>query len=287
MRMTTYAVTGATGKLGRLVLDELLEKTDAANVVALARDPTALQAYDQLGVQVRKADYDDADSLKAALQGVDRVLLISGNAVGQRERQHGNVIEAAKEVGVSYLAYTSVLNAQGSKLALAGEHVLTEKLLEKSGLNYDVLRMPWYSENYTGALAPSIEHGAIYGATGEGRLSTATRADLAGGAVGALLNSSGGKTYEFAGDESWTMEEFAAEVSRQAGKPVKYVNQSESDYAKTLEGAGLPPPVASLLASTSYLAGFGELYSDSKDLSTLSGRHTTPIRETIARALEG
>jgi NAD(P)H dehydrogenase (quinone) len=285
--MTTYAVTGATGKLGRLVLDELLEKADPAHVVALARDPTALQAYDQLGVQVRKADYEDAASLKAALQGVDRVLLISGNAVGQRERQHGNVIEAAKEAGVSYFAYTSVLNAQGSKLALAGEHVLTEKLLEKSGLNYDVLRMPWYSENYTGALAPSIEHGAIYGATGEGRLSTATRADLAGGAVGALLNSPGGKTYEFAGDESWTMEEFAAEVSRQAGKPVKYVNQPESDYAKTLEGAGLPPPVASLLASTSYLAGFGELYSDSKDLSTLSGRPTTPIRETIAQALEG
>jgi NAD(P)H dehydrogenase (quinone) len=285
--MTTYAVTGATGKLGRLVLDELLEKADAANVVALARDPTALQAYDQLGVQVRKADYDDPESLKAALQGVDRVLLISGNAVGQRERQHGNLIDAAKEAGVSYLAYTSVLNAQGSKLALAGEHVLTEKLLEKSGLTYDVLRMPWYSENYTGALAPSIEHGAIYGATGEGRLSTATRADLAGGAVGALLNSPGGKTYELAGDESWTMDEFAGEVSRQAGKPVKYVNQSESDYAKTLEGAGLPPPVASLLASTSYLAGFGELYSDSKDLSTLSGRPTTPIRETIAQALKG
>jgi NAD(P)H dehydrogenase (quinone) len=285
--MTTYAVTGATGKLGRLVLDELLTKTDAANVVAFARDPTALQAYDQLGVQVRQADYDDPASLDAAFAGVDRVLLISGNAVGQRERQHGAVIAAAERAGVSYLAYTSVLNAQGSKLALAAEHVLTEKLLEKSGLNYDVLRMPWYSENYTGALAPSIEHGAIYGATGEGRLSTATRADLAGGAVGALLNSPGGKTYELAGDQSWTMDEFAAEVGRQAGKPVQYVNQSEADYAKTLESVGLPPPVATLLSSTSYLAGFGELYSESKDLSTLSGRPTTPISETIAAALKG
>ena len=156
--MTTYAVTGATGKLGRLVLDELLEQTDATNIVALARDPSALQAYDQKGVQVRKADYDDPASLTAALQGVDRVLLISGNAVGQRERQHGAIIDAAKQAGVSYLAYTSVLNAQGSKLALAGEHVLTEKLLEKSSLNYDVLRMPWYSENYTGALGPAVEH---------------------------------------------------------------------------------------------------------------------------------
>lgn len=285
--MTTYAVTGASGQLGRLVLDELLKQAGAANVVALARDPTVLQKYDQLGVQVRRADYDDPASLKAALQGIDRVLLISGNAVGQRERQHGNVIEAAKEAGVSYLAYTSVMNAQGSKLALAGEHALTEKLLEKSGLNYDVLRMPWYSENYTGALAPAIEHGAIYGAAGEGRLSTASRADLAAGAVGALLRSPGGKVYEFAGDQSWSMTEFAAEVSRQAGKPVQYVNQSEGEYAKTLEGAGLPPPVAALIASTSYLAGFGELYSESKDLSTLSGRPTTPISETIAAALKG
>jgi NAD(P)H dehydrogenase (quinone) len=180
-----------------------------------------------------------------------------------------------------------VLNAQASKLMLAPEHVATEKLLEKSGLNHDVLRMPWYSENYTGALGPAIEHGAIYGATGEGKLATASRADLAAAAVGALIRSPGGRTYELAGDHPWTMHEFADEVSRQSGKPVKYVNQSESDYKSTLEGAGLPPPVATLLASTSYLAGHGELYSDSKDLSELAGRPSTPIKDTIAAALKG
>jgi NAD(P)H dehydrogenase (quinone) len=285
--MTKYAVTGASGKLGRLVLDELLQHANPSDIVALARDPAALQAYDQKGIEVRRADYDDPASLKAAFSGVDRVLLISGNAVGERERQHGAAIEAAKAAGVSYLAYTSILNAQASKLALAGEHALTEKLLEKSGLNYDLLRMPWYSENYTGALTPSIEHGAIYGATGDGKLSTASRKDLAAAAVGALLKSPGGKTYELAGDHPWTMQEFAEEVSRQAGKPVQYVNQSESDYAKTLESVGLPPPVAGMLASTSYLAGHGELYSESKDLSTLAGRQSTPIGETIAEALKG
>jgi len=176
--MTTYAVTGATGKLGRLVLDELLQKTDAKNVVALARDPAKLSDYAAKGVQVRQADYDDADSLEAAFRGVDRVLLISGNAVGQRERQHGNAIEAAKAAGVKYLAYTSVLNAQNSKLLMAPEHKLTENLLAKSGLTYDLLRMPWYSENYTGALGPAIEHGAIYGAAGEGKLATATHTPL-------------------------------------------------------------------------------------------------------------
>ncbi|MEO6152909.1 MAG: SDR family oxidoreductase [Croceibacterium sp.] len=285
--MTTYAVTGATGKLGRLVLDELLSKTDPANIVALARDPTALQAYEQKGVQVRRADYDDPASLEAALGGVDRVLLISGNAVGQRERQHGAIVAAAKKAGASYLAYTSILNAQASKLVLAPEHVATEKLLEGSGLNHDVLRMPWYSENYVGALQPAIEHGAIYGATGDGQLSTASRGDLAAAAVGALISSPGGKTYELAGNHPWTMSQFADEVSRQAGKPVKYVNQSEQDYAKTLEGAGLPPPIAGMLASTSYLAGHGELYSESQDLSQLAGRPSTPIQETIRHALQG
>jgi len=283
--MTTYAVTGATGKLGRLVLDEMLQKVSPGDIVALARDPAALSEYAMKGVQVRQADYDDPASLEAALAGVDRVLLISGNAVGQRGRQHGNVIEAAKKAGLSYLAYTSILNARNSKLALAPEHKETEEILEKAGLNHDVLRMPWYSDNYVGGLAPAIEQGTIYGAAGEGRLSTASRADLAAGAAAALVGGKGGDIYELAGDESWTMDQFAAEVSKHAGKPVKYVNQSEADFAKTLEGAGLPPPIAALLASTSYLAGHGELYNDQRQLSKLSGRPTTPIGESIRQAL--
>jgi len=283
--MTTYAVTGATGKLGRLVLDEMLQKVSPGDIVALARDPGALSDYAMKGVQVRQADYDDPASLDTALEGVDRVLLISGNAVGQRGRQHGNVIEAAKKNGLRYLAYTSILNARNSKLALAPEHKETEEILEKSGLNHDVLRMPWYSDNYVGGLAPAIEHGTIYGAAGEGRLSTASRADLAAGAAAALVDGKGGDIYELAGDESWSMDEFAAEVSKHSGKPVKYVNQSEADFTKTLEGAGLPPPIAALLASTSYLAGHGELYNDQRQLSKLSGRPTTPIGESIRQAL--
>nr|WP_166180626.1 SDR family oxidoreductase [Altererythrobacter segetis] len=283
--MTTYAVTGATGKLGRLVLDEMLEKVSPGDIVALARDPAALSDYAMKGVQVRQADYDDPASLDAALKGVDRVLLISGNAVGQRGRQHGNVIEAAKKNGVSYLAYTSILNARNSRLALAPEHKETEEILEKAGINHDVLRMPWYSDNYVGGLAPAIEQGAIYGAAGNGRFSTASRADLAAGAAAALVNGQGGDIYELAGDQSWTMDDFAAEVSKHSGKPVKYVNQSEADFAKTLEGAGLPPPIAAMLASTSYLAGHGELYNDERQLSRLSGRPTTPIGESIRQAL--
>jgi len=284
--MTTYAVTGATGKLGRLVLDELLQQTQPGDIVALARDPSALSDYAAKGVQVRKADYDDADSLKAALQGVDRELLISGNAAGQRERQHGAVIEAAKAAGVSYIAYTSILKGDRSRLALAPEHVATEKLLKDSGLTYDVLRNGWYSENYTMGLGPSLESGKIFGAVGNGKLSTATRADFAAGAAAALLRGKGGDVYELAGDESWTMQDFAAEVSRQSGKAVAYIDQSEAEYARVLEGAGLPPPIAAMLASTSALSGEGELYDDSKSLSRLSGRPTTPIADTIKAALQ-
>ncbi len=283
--MTTYAVTGASGKLGRLVLDELLQKVAPGDIVALARDPAKLSDYAAKGVQVRQATYDDAASLDAALAGVDRVLLISGNEVGQRPRQHGNVIDAAKRAGASYLAYTSILKGDQSRLALAPEHVATEKLLAESGLTYDVLRNGWYSENYTMGLAPSLVSGKIFGAVGEGRISSATRADFAAGAAAALVNGKGGDVYELAGDEAWSMREFAQEVSRQAGKPVEYINQSEADYAKTLEGAGLPPPIAGMLASTSALSGEGELEYHGGDLSKLSGRPTTPISQTIAQAL--
>lgn len=283
--MTIYAVTGATGKLGRLVLDEMLEAVEPENLVALARDPAALSDYAARGVDVRQASYDETASLDTALDGVDRLLLISGNEVGQRERQHGNVIEAAKKAGVKYIAYTSILDAQDSKLAMAPEHKATENLLAKSGLTYDVLRCSWYSENYTGSLAQQVEAGVIYGASGEGRLSTATRADLAAGIAAALHRSSGGHIYELAGDESWTMAEFAAEVGKAAGKPVEFVNQSQGDYAKTLEEGGLPPPVAAMLAETSALSGEGALENDERQLSKLSGRPTTPIAETIRQAL--
>ncbi|WP_126173129.1 SDR family oxidoreductase [Altericroceibacterium xinjiangense] len=283
--MTTYAVTGASGKLGQHVLDELLERVDAKDIVAIVRDPAKLSDYSGKGIDVRQGDYDDPASLGAALEGVDRLLLISGNAVGERERQHGNVIQAAKKAGVSYLAYTSILHADRSRLALAPEHVATEKLLEGSGLSYDLLRNGWYSENYTGSLQTSIEQGVILGASGEGRISTATRRDLAAGAAAALVNGKGGDTYELAGDTGFTMGEFADEVSSRAGKPVEFRNLSEDEYAKVLEGVGLPAPIAAMLASTSALSGEGELEENGRDLSRLSGRPTTPISETIAQAL--
>lgn len=284
--MTTYAVTGATGQLGRLTLDALLQKVDASQVVALARDPAKLADYAGRGVDVRQADYDAPDGLPEALAGVDRLLLISGSALGERPRQHKNVIDAAKAAGVGYIAYTSILKADNTPIKLGDEHKATEATLKDSGISYDLLRNGWYNENYTGNLAGQVEAGVITGAAGQGRVSSASRADLAAGAAAVLVDGKGGDIYELAGDESWSMDEFAAEVSRQAGKEVRYQDMTEADYAKSLEAVGLPDFVARIVANSNAAVAQGALEHDEKTLSGLTGQPTTPIGETIAQALK-
>lgn len=285
--MTTYGVTAASSQLGVLVLDELLTKVAPGDIVATTRDPAKLASYAAKGVAVRLADYDDPASLATALAGVDRLLFISGNEVGRRETQHGNVIDVAKQAGVSYVAYTSVLNGEASRLPVAPEHVATERLLAESGLDYDLLRHGWYSENYTAALAHQVESGEVVDATGDGRISAATRADFAAGDVAALLRGSGGTVYELAGDEAFTMADFARILSEVSGKPVSFRNLSPADYARVLEQSGVPGPFATMLADSSAGAAAGELENHSGDLSRLAGRPTTPIRETIRQALGG
>lgn len=284
--MTTYAVTGASGQLGKLVLDELLQKVDAGDVVAIVRDPSKIADYAARGVQVRQGDYDDPASLESALAGVDRLLLISGNALGERPRQHKNVADAAKKAGVGYIAYTSILRADDTPIKLGEEHRATEATLAESGLSYDLIRNGWYNENYVGNLPAQVEAGVITGAAQQGRVSSAARADYAAGAAEVLVNGKGGEIYELAGDESWSMEEFAAEVSRQSGKQVKYQDMSEEDYAKSLEAVGLPDYVARIVANSNASVALGALENDGRTLSGLTGRKTTPISETIAKALQ-
>lgn len=284
--MTTYGVTGASGQLGRLALDELLGKVEPSQVVALVRDPAKLADYAARGVDVRQADYDAPEGLAEALRGVDRLLLISGSALGERPRQHGNVIAAAKQAGVGYIAYTSILQADSTPIKLGEEHKATEASLKAGGIPYDLLRNGWYNENYVGNLAAQVEAGVITGAAAQGRVSSASRADLAAGAAEVLVNGKGGDIYELAGDESWSMDEFAAEVSRQSGKQVRYQDMSEADYAKSLEAVGLPDFVARIVANSNASTAQGALEHDSRTLSGLIGRPTTPIGETIAQALK-
>lgn len=279
--MTIIAVTGATGQLGRLVIEQLKTRVTASQAVAaLARDPA--KAAD-LGVEVRAADYDRPETLGAALAGVDVLLLISSSEVGKRVPQHRNVIEAAKAAGVERIVYTSVLRADSSPLALSQDHLATEIMLEESGLSHTLLRNGWYLENYAGAIAGALHTGAFVGAAGDGRISAAARADYAEAAAIALTdNAHAGKVYELAGDDSFSLAQLAAEVSRQTGRTLPYNDLPEGDYAKILEGLGLPAPVAAIIAQSDAGASRGGLFDDGRQLSALIGHPTTTLSAFVA-----
>lgn len=281
------AITGATGQLGRLVIQFLLKKVPAGEIVAAVRQPSRAADLAALGVQVREADYTKPASLEAAFKGVDKVLLISSSEVGQRLAQHKNVIDAAKRAGVSLLAYTSILHADSSPLALAEEHKATEAYLQASGVAHVLLRNGWYTENYLASVTPALQHGAFIGSAGEGRVASAARADYAEAAAVVLTTpAQAGKVYELAGDTAYTLTELAAELSRQSGKTVPYVNLPEAEYAKALEGAGLPGPFAAILADSDVGASKGGLYDESHQLGTLIGRPTTSLATLMKVALQ-
>lgn len=276
-------VTGATGQLGGLVVEKLKEKGLASSVVALVRNPEKAAA---LGVEAREFDYNSPAKLVDALKGIEKLILISGNELGKRAEQHANVIEAAKKAGVKWVVYTSLLQADTSSLSLAPEHYATEKALQASGLTYTILRNGWYTENYTGSVAGAVAAGAFIGSAGEGKISSAARADFADAAV-AVVTGTGheNKVYELAGDESYTLAELAAEISKQTGKAIPYNNLPETDYANILKSFGLPELFAEAIASWDTGASKGDLFNESRQLSKLIGKPTTPMAETVKAAL--
>jgi NAD(P)H dehydrogenase (quinone) len=279
------AITGATGQLGRLVVSKLKEKVSADRIVALVR---SVEKATNLGVEAREADYDHPQTLGPALKGVDTLLLISGSEVGKRTTQHKNVIEAAKQAGVKWIVYTSLLRADTSSLGLAGEHLATEAALKESGIPYTVLRNGWYNENYAGSIQGALAGGALIGSAGEGKIASATRADYAEAAVAVLTSEGhGGKTYELAGDEPYTLSDLAAEISRQTGKNIPYTNLSPSDYAASLTSMGVPEGFVQMLAGIDVSTSKGDLYDGSRQLSKLIGRPTTPLSVTVAQTLKG
>lgn len=280
------ALTGATGQLGQFVVEELLKTVAAKQIVAIVRNPAKAEALSKQGVLVRQADYGDQAALTQALAGVDKLLLISSSEVGQRAAQHRNVINAAKAAGVKFIAYTSLLHADKSPLGLHVEHVETEKMLAESGIPYALLRNGWYSENYLASAPAALAHGVFIGAAGDGKIASATRADYAAAAARVISEEGhAGKVYELAGDNGWTLSELAALLSKASGKNIVYQNLSEADFAAALKGAGLPDVFANLLADSDAGAAKGGLFDDSKTLSKLIGRPTTPIADSV-NALE-
>ena len=283
-----YLVTGASGQLGSLVIDALLKTEDPADIAALIRRPEAAAPLQAKGIDTRLAAYTDAKALTAAFEGVERLLLISSSEVGQRAAQHATVIEAARAAGVTFIAYTSLLNATSSPLTiLPAEHVATEEALAASGLHHAILRNGWYTENYVMGAGAALQLGTLYAAAGEGRIASAARQDYAEAAAAVLTGDlpASGTVYELAGDTSYTLAEFAAELSALSGRTIPYVSLPEADYAAALERAGLPEPVARMLADSDTGAAQGGLDSSDSTLSRLIGRPTTPWQRTLAASL--
>lgn len=276
-------ITGATGQLGRLVVDKLKERISKDSLVALVRTPE--KAVD-LGVEARAFDYTQVDTLASALSGIDSLLLISSSEVGQRRVQHENVINAAKEAGVKRIVYTSLLRADSSSLTLAPEHVETETILKASGIPHTILRNGWYTENYVGSLPGSVAAGAIVGSAGEGKISSASREDYAEAAAVVLTNGGhDGKVYELAGDEAYTLTDLAAEVSKQTGKDIPYQNLSEAEYVDVLKSLDVPEGFAQVIAGWDISVSKGDLFENAKVLSGLIGRPTTPMANVVKQTL--
>ncbi len=283
----SYVITGATGHLGWLVVRDLLRQgVPAGDITAAGRDITKVKDLADRGVRVLAIDYDDPASLDAAFRGADRILLVSASEPGRRAQQHQNAIDAAVRAGAGLLAYTSIANAGTTTMRLAAEHEATEVALRASGLTYALLRNSWYFENYTARIPAILQRGSLAGSAGDGRVSAATRADYAAAAA-AVLTGDGheGRAYELGGDEAFTLAELAAEIGRQAGQPVGYLDLPEDEYARLLAGAGLPEAAAVTLADADRGLARGDLFVDSGHLRQLIGRPTTTLRDAVAAAL--
>ncbi|MEU8816470.1 SDR family oxidoreductase [Actinoplanes sp. NPDC048796] len=272
----TIVVTGATGHLGRLAIESLLAKgVPATDIVGIGRQ---VEKIADLGVTVKKASYEDPESLRAAFEGADKVLFISASEPGQRIPQHTNVVEAAKAAGVGQIVYTSAPKADTTDMKLAGEHAVTEKLIKDSGLPYVILRNGWYVENYP--VDQAVEQGLV-GASGDGRISLAPRADYAEAAAAVLVTDGHeGRTYELGG-EALTKAELAAEISRQTGKPVTYTDLDVDKYIELLVGVGLPRAAAEVFADVDRATAEGALFVPRDDLEKLLGRPATPVADAV------
>ncbi|MFE6837946.1 SDR family oxidoreductase [Streptomyces sp. NPDC057705] len=282
----SIVVTAATGALGRLVVGELLNRLPADQVAVVVRDKEKAADLAERGVEVRVADYDDAEALAGAFRAGDRVLLISGNEVGRRVEQHTAVLEAARAAGVAQFAYTGILGGPEADFDLAVDHKGTEQAVLDSGIPYTFLRNGWYHENYTHHLSVVLEHGAVVANAGEGRVASAARADYAAAAAEVLTGEGHlNRIYELSGDATWSFAEYAAELSAQTGREIAYKDVPAGEHLAILTGAGVPAPFAAILVDVDAAIARGRLAGTSGDLARLIGRPATPVAEAISAAL--
>ena len=283
----TLLVTGASGQLGRLVLDSLLAAGKApASIIATTRDTAKLADYAAKGVIVRAADFDDPASLDAAFAGAAKVLIISTDVLdqpGKRLAQHKAAVAAAKEAGAKHILYTSMPQPDDSLVTFAPDHLGTEEAIKATGIPYTILRDGWYAENLFTSLPHALETGSWYTSTGEGKIAHITRADTAAAIAGAALKAgSESKTYTLTGTKSRTAEEIAAVVSAATGKPLKVVHVTDAQLAEGLKGAGLPEGFIPTIVSFDANTREGKIASVTNDAETLSGRKPTSFEDFVA-----
>jgi len=280
----TIAITGATGQLGALVIQELKLKIPTKNILALVRNPEKLADQE---ITAKVFDYSKPETFNDALAEVDTLVLISSSEIGKRIEQHANVISAAKKANVKRVIYTSLLHADTSVIGFAEEHLATEANIKTSGLSYTILRNGWYTENYTGSVGSALANDALVGSAGDGRISSATRQDFAEAIVAVVTNEEGHEnvTHELPGDEAWTLSDLANEISKQAGKNIPYHDLPPSEYSALLESIGISKELAEAIVSWDVSASKGALYGEERTLSKLIGRPTTSLATSVEQAL--
>ncbi len=282
----TIVVTGATGHLGRLTVDALLERgVPAAQIRAAGRSAERLAPLAALGVQTAVIDFEKPETLDAAFSGADALLLVSGSEVGQRIPQHRNAIEAATRANVGRIVYTSAPRATDTDLILAPEHAETERLLAASGLPVTVLRNNWYTENYAGQVDAAAATGELVGSAAAGRVASASRKDYAEAAA-VVLTTDGheGAVYELGGDVAWTFDDLAATVGELLGRPVDYRSVTPDEHVAALREAGLDEGTAGFVVALDGNIRDGALAEVTGTLSELIGRPTTPLAIGLAEA---
>jgi len=279
----TIAITGASGQLGRLVADQLLTTVDPAEVVLLTRDPAKLADYAERGADVRAADFSKPDELVDAFAGVERVLLISTDAVGARVEGHLAAIEAAVKAGVRHMAYTSVSEPTADNPAgVVADHAATEDALRESGLAWTMLRNNLYADMQVDSVAQAAATGQLVTNFGEGGAAYVTRADCAAVAAGVLTGEGHeGKAYDVTGPHAYTAADLAELATQKAGKPVEVVQVDDEAYTAGLVSAGLPDFIAPLLTSFGTATRLGKLATVTDVVEQVGGRKPTPLSALV------
>jgi NAD(P)H dehydrogenase (quinone) len=279
----TIAVTGATGNLGRLVVEHLIRRDVAAGeIIAVGRSAEKLEPLGDLGVRTAIAAYEEPEGLARAFAGVDALVMISGSEVGKRVPQHANVLRAAEEAGVAHIVYTSAPHVDTSRMLIAPEHKATEEMLAASAIEATVLRNNWYNENYEQSFTQAAATGAYVASTGSGRVASASRSDFAeAAAVVAATGARRGEVLELAGDTAWDGAELAAAAARVLGREVIFTAVSTDEHRGLLAGAGLPEEVIAFLTTLDADIAAGELDGPSGVLSGLIGHPTTTLEQTF------